>query len=391
MNEVDERSGSNTATDLGTGQAFILFAISLLLVVTMGSLVQLRSVRIGLAITEVVLILLPAVLFVRQKRLPLADAFQWRPVSAPVVVLSILVGATGWGIAAGIIVLTHPLIGWPPSIEALEPRTLTDLWWVLLAGALLPGICEETLFRGTIQGILSRRGDRRAVLVTAALFAVYHVNPWILVPAFFLGIVFGILVVRTGSALPAILAHIANNAMAFTASYLFYDQPESASYTLIAILAAACCITFPAFWLYTRRSPTIRPVLASVPAGVERRGTWTVGLIGGSVVLIVVAAVGAALMLVGLHSVSDDSLRPDARPGDQLVVFKSGLVDLDPDLEVGDIVSYDGSETAFCRVVRVGEDSVWILAQDGELGLARKQVTGKVVHVIKQSDLAAPE
>lgn len=390
MNEIRLPAG-DTSTDHRTAQAYILFSISLLLVVTIGSLVQLKSVRIGLGITEVVLILLPALLFIRRKRVPVAEALQWRPVSASVVAMSILVGATGWGIAAGIIVLTHPLIGWPPSIEALEPGTLTDLWWVLLAGALLPGICEETLFRGAIQGILSRLGERRAVLITALLFAVYHVNPWVLLPAFFLGIVFGVLVVRTGSTFPAMLAHISNNAVAFTVSYLYDDQPESAAFPLIGILAAACCITFPAFWLMTRRHRASPSILASVPAGVVRRGRWIFGLIGGAVVLIVAAAIGAALMLVDLQSVSDDSLRPDAQPGDQIVVFKSGLVDLDPDLEVDDIVSYDGSETAFHRIVRVDQDSVWIRDRGGERGISRKQITGKVVHIIKSADLAGPE
>lgn len=114
--------------------------------------------------------------------------------------------------------------------------------WVLLIAALLPGLCEEVLFRGVLQGILSRKGQWTGVVITAFLFAVFHLNPWNLLPAFFLGVVFSVLVVRNGSLIPAILAHIAANTTAFTVAYIFQDQTDSDVYPLIVGLIIAFCV-----------------------------------------------------------------------------------------------------------------------------------------------------
>ncbi len=56
---------ASVSTDRRCGQVYVLFGVSLLLVITIGSVVQLISMPIGLSITELVLILLPAILFVR--------------------------------------------------------------------------------------------------------------------------------------------------------------------------------------------------------------------------------------------------------------------------------------------------------------------------------------
>lgn len=52
--------------------AYNLFAISLLLVIAIGLLVQAVNLYFGLALTEIVLILLPAAVFVRRTRQPLS-------------------------------------------------------------------------------------------------------------------------------------------------------------------------------------------------------------------------------------------------------------------------------------------------------------------------------
>jgi len=375
------------------GQAYLLYAASLLLTATFGSLFQLRSMRLGLAFTELVLILAPALLFVRWKRLPVSEALRWQRPSPAVALLSLAVGITSWGVAAGMVVLASPLVGDPPSIPALQPRTLPDLFWALLIGALLAGLCEESLFRGVLQGVLRRKGRLRGVVITAALFAVFHLNPWLLLPTFFLGLVYGVLVLRTGSTVPAILAHAATNVTAFSVVYLFRDRPEPAVYPLIGALALVCLLTYPLLWRATRRAETREsrpPVLATVPAGLDRPGLWLLGLIGGGVVVLLVAAATAALLLIGVHTVSDDSFAPEARPGDSLIIFRGGLVELD--LEVGDIVTFerDGA-TALGRIESLDEESVRVGDGEAVQHLARREITGKVVHVLEPVSSAEPE
>lgn len=367
---------------LRSGQAYVLFAVSLALVVTVGTVAQLVSFRIGLVITELALILLPAILFVRFKRLPVAEALGWRRVSPGIALLGVAVGVTGWGVAAGIHEMLRPLLGDPPEVKAFAAQTLPELLLLLLCGAVLPGLCEESLFRGAIQGVLRRKGSRKAVLITAVLFALYHVSPWILVPGFFLGVVLGTLVVRTGSTVPAILAHMASNATAFTVGYLYRDQTEPAVSVPMAVLAVGFLAAFAVFWMMTRQVRPEPPILATVPAGVSRAVAWIVGIAGGFAALSVVAIVAAVFATVDVLIMTSDALAPQIERGDRVIVLESGVVELD--LEAGDIVSYSqGGETLLREVSRIEGDTVWIRDGDAELELARDQITGKVVHTIR--------
>ncbi len=78
---------------------------------------------------------------------------------------------------------------------------------------VLGPIFEETLFRGMILQSLRPWGDRLAVIVSAVLFGLTHLNLYQGVPAVLLGLVFGFIAVRTGSVLPSAVLHIAYNSL----------------------------------------------------------------------------------------------------------------------------------------------------------------------------------
>ncbi|MFN7144658.1 MAG: type II CAAX prenyl endopeptidase Rce1 family protein, partial [Myxococcota bacterium] len=85
----------------------------------------------------------------------------------------------------------------------------------LVAVSVVPGICEELLFRGAILGLLRHRFPAwGAILIQALCFALLHALAVRLPYTFALGVVFGVLVVRTGSLWPAIVAHAAHNFLA---------------------------------------------------------------------------------------------------------------------------------------------------------------------------------
>jgi membrane protease YdiL (CAAX protease family) len=85
----------------------------------------------------------------------------------------------------------------------------------LLALSLVPGLCEELLFRGAILGLLRRRTPAwAAVLAQAIAFALLHALGARLPYTFALGLVLGTLVARSGSLAPAIVAHTAHNLLA---------------------------------------------------------------------------------------------------------------------------------------------------------------------------------
>jgi len=92
------------------------------------------------------------------------------------------------------------------------------LWLDLLTTATLTPLLEEWLCRGVLLVACARlMGDRSALLVTSALFALLHgLEAYVLsVPhRFASGLVFGWLRLRSGSLVPGVIAHAVNNAFA---------------------------------------------------------------------------------------------------------------------------------------------------------------------------------
>jgi sodium transport system permease protein len=108
----------------------------------------------------------------------------------------------------------HPLL--QPSWALVEEDGLNVDAWLpyLLAFAVLPAVCEELVFRGfLLTGLLKWYRPRTAILLVSFLFALFHMNVFQFLPSFFLGVVLGLLTVRSRSVVPAILFHLLYNAV----------------------------------------------------------------------------------------------------------------------------------------------------------------------------------
>lgn len=88
-------------------------------------------------------------------------------------------------------------------------------WWgAFLKVAVIAPIIEELIFRGLIlQGLRRNYNAVTAVLVSALMFSLFHLNPWQMPATFVLGVLLGWLMIRTNSILLAILGHSLNNFM----------------------------------------------------------------------------------------------------------------------------------------------------------------------------------
>jgi len=85
-------------------------------------------------------------------------------------------------------------------------------WKIFVVGALSPAIFEELVFRGAFLGLLRRVGSTHwAVLTTAVFFGLIHLSIFRFVPTAALGVVLALLVVRSGSIVPAMLLHLCYN------------------------------------------------------------------------------------------------------------------------------------------------------------------------------------
>jgi len=109
-----------------------------------------------------------------------------------------------------------------------------ELGLIIAGVSLAAPVCEEFFFRGVfLQGLRTPPGTpEKAIVVTAVVFSAFHLDPVGFLARVELGILFGWLLVRTGSLWPSILAHAANNlvstALFFTAQELSPEKQEGA-------------------------------------------------------------------------------------------------------------------------------------------------------------------
>ena len=91
-------------------------------------------------------------------------------------------------------------------------------------------LLEEVLFRGAIQGALMRYFGRPwpAIILSALVFGIFHMNPIQIVYATLLGIVLGWIYYRTGSLLSVIVGHVLNNSLAVATTVAFSATDEQA-------------------------------------------------------------------------------------------------------------------------------------------------------------------
>jgi sodium transport system permease protein len=106
------------------------------------------------------------------------------------------------------------------------PRLAT----AVLVFALIPAVCEELAFRGFIlSGLERQHRTRSAILLSALMFGFLHVLLSLfqqLFNATLLGIILGLLAVRSRSILPGILFHFLNNAIGVARGYLVVGAAE---------------------------------------------------------------------------------------------------------------------------------------------------------------------
>jgi hypothetical protein len=90
-------------------------------------------------------------------------------------------------------------------------------------------ILEEVIFRGIIlKGFLKNYSPTKAIIWSAVLFGLVHMNPWQFMSATGIGLVMGWLYWKTDSIIPGIILHFVNNLSA-SLIYLFMGDMELTS------------------------------------------------------------------------------------------------------------------------------------------------------------------
>lgn len=175
-------------------------------------------------------------------------------------------------------------MGYVPSASPLPALGGIRLLPAVLVIALLPAVCEEVFFRGLLSRNMQENGWGIVpnVLISGALFSLYHGNPEQTVYQFLCGVCFALMAVRAGSILPTVLAHFLNNAVILTLTSLGFGDLTVLGGGYIALIAVSAV--------------TLAAVLA-VLIFVEKRGNRR-GKLYGAKAFFASAGIGIAVCAV---------------------------------------------------------------------------------------------
>lgn len=180
-------------------------------------------------------------------------------------------GVLAWSVVAALGAIVPSLLlqgllpewsGWAKELADETNAQLEQLMSVpggYMVIALLPPVVEEMVFRGCVlpsllQSRLFGSPGRTwlAIAVSALLFALVHMNPAQMPHAFLIGLLLGWMYVRTGSIVPGVAFHWANNTAAYVMYHLWHNPQSledivgSGTRPMLLALLFSLCILVPA-------------------------------------------------------------------------------------------------------------------------------------------------
>lgn len=108
------------------------------------------------------------------------------------------------------------LIPMPERIKQLFEQMVQLNLQGYLTLAIAAPILEELIFRGVIlKKFLQKYSPTKAIVLSAVIFGIAHLNPWQFIGAFAIGLFIGWVYWKTKSVWPGIFMHFANNSFSF--------------------------------------------------------------------------------------------------------------------------------------------------------------------------------
>jgi len=208
---------------------FLVLALALIFV---GGILQSKEIYTGILITEYMLILVPNILYLNFKGYSLRKVLRLNSIrfKEVIYILFIIIFSYPMAVFLNLIFINiiHIFSDTIPN-SAPMPSDLNSFIKSFFVIAITPGICEEIMFRGTILNSYEVKGKFKAILISSLLFGLFHFNIFNFAGPTFLGIILGVLVLRTDSILASIVGHTFNNTIALSIGYLitnFVDDTQ---------------------------------------------------------------------------------------------------------------------------------------------------------------------
>lgn len=234
--------------------AVLVMAVSMLLLLYVGSVLQVKFLMGGLFVTQLMLLFVP-VFFTWYTRKDFKETFSLK---APKI--THLLGAVF--MEAGVFVVVMLLSSLLSAIWPEDAGNISESFEMLLDGvqfvpallvmAVAPAICEEGLFRGYLFAASKKKfKPYMAMLIVAVMFGIYHLSLVKFFTTGILGFTFCYVVYRTESIFASALMHFLNNMMSVVVLFygtqlsefvpmLFKENLTAADVMILLVVAAVC-------------------------------------------------------------------------------------------------------------------------------------------------------
>lgn len=204
----------------GVGDVVLLLCVELLLMFYVGTGAQLKLGFGGVAVTQLLILIVPLFYLWYLK----GDYKKVLSLKKPRV-LQILGAFIAWigtyVLLLGVSYLLMPLFEESAAAQAetMEVFMQQPIWILALVIALMPAVGEELMFRGFVYGSLrDKTKNIIAMLVTSALFGIYHMSLIKFFTTSLLGFVLVWVVSETGCIFCSMLMHFCNNLLSVLVS-----------------------------------------------------------------------------------------------------------------------------------------------------------------------------
>lgn len=220
-------------TGIDINKASWLYTVLFIAYIFLGSMLQTVDLYLGLFAGEVLILLVPVLVYVKQKKVNFKRYFRLNKITGKEALTSVLLTLLVYplvGISSALLIKFYSLFGEVrvPQIN-VKSGGLSSIYSVLIIG-VLPAICEEFFVRGLLSAPAKKsKGKVFTYVYTALLFMLMHVNPFNIVAPFILGYVFSVLNEKTNSLYSSMLGHFTFNTCSVILSIFQKDLLDSAS------------------------------------------------------------------------------------------------------------------------------------------------------------------
>lgn len=263
----------------------LLFLLALVLQLTNLLFATFLPQYVRLILNEALFVFLPAYLYLRLTKQPIAARVGWRWPGWKIAALALLIGAGLYPLSIAAAGVLQQVLGYTNFITPTDIIPTTALMGVLaiIAYAVMAPLCEEFFFRGVMQPVYAQKGPRWAVLFVGLLFILFHLSLLQGISIILLALALGYVYHRTRSLPASILTHVGANGLAalVITSEVFPTGIENVVATGPAIVGGLAAAVLAVIGLRALTRPVVAPEAAVETAPVNeietppaRPGRW---------------------------------------------------------------------------------------------------------------------